>query len=85
MNLVSLRLWRGHELLPDVSKPLLGKAKFQSDHGEVEIRLSEDTAMKILAICASGIVEAAQAVAKDMTAEVLTQQLTDRSEKPALA
>lgn len=55
------------------NSPLVGKIKFKSVSGEVQINLTEDAAKKILGIVAEGIVAASQEVAQRLTASVLTQ------------
>lgn len=52
-----------------------GEIKFVGTEGEVKINLSDEISRKIIAICAEGIVRAAQEVATKMTVNNLLEQL----------
>ena len=88
MILESLTIWRGQEYYFDPAKPLTGKIKFRSPNGdEIQIRLPEESAAKILAIVADGLVEASKKVAVDLTADVINdkQRLVGQDEQPVLS
>jgi len=75
MILEYIHINRGSDYFFDAAKPLVGKIKFRGDdHSEIVLYLNEETAKKVLAIVADGIVEATKAVARDLTAEVINDQ-----------
>ena len=48
-----------------------GKAKFASEHGTVEVRISDGHAHRILSICSDAIVNEADKIAKAMIAPLI--------------
>lgn len=78
MLLRSLKLFRGSEYAyaPDPTKPLVGEVEFWSEAGDkIAIRLTEESAKRILDIVADGLIQASRKVANDLTAEIITQTL----------
>lgn len=61
---------------------LEGTISFKNPDGEIQIMLNDDSCLKILALCADGLVKSAQEVAQNLTASVITQvpkTLTDQT------
>lgn len=48
-----------------------GTVKFTSDHGDIELNLPHEFGTQIVALCADKLVEAASAVSKMMTADIV--------------
>lgn len=65
--------------------PLSGKIKVSGASGVIEIRLTEDHAAKIVAICATALVEVAQETSKLMTADLIEQSVAAALPDPEAA
>lgn len=51
---------------------LSGKIAFISEYGETQLNLGEELSQRIVDICADELVKSAQALANDMSREVMT-------------
>lgn len=51
----------------------VGRAKFASSYGSVEVVLSPQVSTEVLKLCADALVANAKDMAQNMTAEVITQ------------
>lgn len=71
MRLICLSITDKNQYYPDRSQELCGEATFKGEAGEVKIRVGNEAAKRIVALCADGIVEAAQELAIKLTRETL--------------
>lgn len=62
---------------------LIGKIKFRNETAEIELRLTDAAAKKILEFVAEGMVDAAKEVATKLTAEVILQSAGALESRPA--
>jgi hypothetical protein len=60
---------------------MLGDITFKNPDGKIQLMLDDIACNKILALCAEGLVNSAQAIAKNMTASIISSN--NLLEKPA--
>lgn len=80
MRLIHLSI-RRRESYEDHPNAFCGDATFSDHTGKVQINLDERASEEILRICASSIVRASQALANELTANILAlPAIKDRSD-----
>lgn len=56
---------------PNIGK-LEGELEFSNPKGKIQLILNDETCNKILGLCAEGMVQSAQQVAKELTAAIIS-------------
>ena len=72
MRLKSLHI-RRNESWQDRPGQLVGTVEFETPKGLITVGLDEESARRVVEVCAAGIVEHTKQIAADMTAEVIAQ------------